>query len=112
MTDNQFCTMFGEAIEATDRDAYVSDWVLSSMWEADPESEIPVDRIEQVGALWDVAHLTVRQIREHTGLTQAAFGERYAVPCRTIQNWEQGTNKCPDYVRLMLAQLTGLYTRP
>ena len=40
----------------------------------------------------------IREIRKRAGLTQAAFGELLGIPRRTIQNWEGGQRKCPDYV--------------
>ena len=42
--------------------------------------------------------MTVKEIRSLTGLSQAKFAERYNIPRRTIENWESGTTKCPDYV--------------
>ena len=32
----------------------------------------------------------VRSIRRHSGLSQAAFAERYGLNLRTLQDWEQG----------------------
>lgn len=112
MTDHQFSAMYAEALSSTDRDAYISHWSPSSIWEDEEGAEIPTERIEQVAAIWDVAHLTVRQMREHTDLTQAAFAQRFCIPKRTVENWEGNKSECPAYVRLMLAQLIGLYARP
>lgn len=112
MTDKQFYTLFGEALKANDRDAFVCDWSLSSAW-GDPEgaANIPEERIKALGDLWDVAHITVREIRAATGLSQIAFAQRFCMPRRTVENWESGANNCPDYLRLLLAQAVGLYTR-
>lgn len=112
MTDKTFNFLFFDALNRADRDAYVSDWALSSAWGDDPEAEIPAARIEALGQLWDAAHLTIRDIRAHTGLSQAAFAIRYCIPRRTVENWESGVRSCPDYLRLLLVQATGLYTRP
>ena len=112
LPDKLFRELFVSAIEITDRDAYVSDWALSSAWGDAPEAEIPAARIEALGHLWDAAHLTIRDIRAHTGLSQATFAVRYCIPRRTIENWESGDRQCPDYLRLLLAQATGIYTRP
>lgn len=112
MTDKLFYTLFGEAIASTDRDAYVSDWSLSSVWGDAPDAEIPADRIDLLTRLWAAAHLTIRDIRQHSGLSQAAFATRYCIPTRTLEDWERGVRSCPDYLRLLLAQASGLYTRP
>lgn len=111
MTDAQFSLLFSSALESADRDTFVSDWALSSVWEDREDDGIPPERIDQIGAIWDVAHMTIRQIRAYTGLTQAAFSARFCIPKRTIGNWETGVNECPAYVRLMLAQLTRAYER-
>lgn len=32
--------------------------------------------------------MTIKELRQMTGLTQAAFAEKYHIPRRTIENWE------------------------
>lgn len=111
-TDKLFFTLFADAITSPDRDAFVSDWSLSSVWGDAPDADIPADRIDTLARLWDAAHLTIRDIRAHTGLSQAAFSIRYCIPVRTLEDWERGVRSSPDYLRLLLAQATGIYTRP
>lgn len=111
MTDFQFNVLWAEALTSADRDAFISDAALSSIWGDAPDAAIPDDRLRQLGQLWDVAHLTVKEIRAATGLSQAAFAQRFCIPRRTVENWESGTNTCPVYVRLLLAQAVGLYER-
>lgn len=111
MTDHQFSAIFNAALNSDDRAAFISDWVISSIW-GDPEGvSIPDARLDELGALWDAAHLTIRDIRARTGLTQAAFAERFLIPKRSVENWEGGQRECPAYLRLMLAQLAGAYSR-
>lgn len=111
MTDFQFNVLWAEALASADRDAFISDAALSSIWGDAPDAAIPDDRLQQLGQLWDAAHLTVKEIRAATGLSQAAFAQRFCIPRRTVENWESGTNTCPVYVRLLLAQAVGLYER-
>lgn len=61
--------------------------------------------------LQDADNLTIKDIRAATGLSQAAFAQRFRIPRRTVENWESGTNACPIYVRLLLAQAVGLYEK-
>lgn len=109
MTDKQFYSIFSDALsnESASREAFVSDWALSSIW--DDGQDIPEDRIAEIGDIWDVAHLTICDIRQHTGLSQAKFAIRFCIPRRSIEDWESGARKCPDYLRLLLAQTVGLY---
>lgn len=39
-----------------------------------------------------------KAIRKASGLTQAAFAEKYGIPKRTIENWEGGQRDAPAYV--------------
>ncbi|MCD8069579.1 MAG: helix-turn-helix domain-containing protein [Lachnospiraceae bacterium] len=42
--------------------------------------------------------MTIREMRTTLGDTQSQFAARYHIPFRTIQNWETGTRKPPDYI--------------
>lgn len=110
MTDKQFYSIFSDALSNEDasRESFVSDWALSSIWEDDTQ-DIPNERITEIGDIWDVAHLTICDIRQYTGLSQAKFATRFCIPRRSIEDWESGARKCPDYLRLLLAQTVGLY---
>nr|DAH27924.1 MAG TPA: antitoxin [Caudoviricetes sp.] len=107
MTDKQFNAAFTAALSTPDRDAFVSDWALSSLF-AGADEAAPV---EELGQVWDVAHLSVSDIRAATGLSQRAFAERHCIPRRTYEAWEAGVNLCAPYFRLLLAQAEGLYKR-
>lgn len=111
MTDKQFSTLFAAAVSDGDREAFISDWATSSLWGDNEAADIPAQRVEELSALWGVAHAAIRDIRQHTGLSQAAFATRYCIPRRSVENWESGDRACPDYLRLLLAQATGLYAR-
>lgn len=111
MTDKQFSTLFAAAVSDGDREAFISDWATSSLWGDSEGADIPAQRVDELSALWGVAHATIRDIRQHTGLSQAAFATRYCIPRRSMEHWESGDRACPDYLRLLLAQATGLYTR-
>lgn len=49
--------------------------------------------------------VTIKEIREKTGLSQAKFGERYGIPTRTIENWETGSRVPPQYVVELLRRV-------
>lgn len=40
----------------------------------------------------------IGQLRGTTGFSRKEFGDYFGIPYRTIENWEKGTNKCPEYV--------------
>lgn len=113
MTGKQFYSIFSDASskEGVSREAFVSDWALSSIWGDAEDAEVPQGRIEEIGEIWDVAHLTIRDIRQRTGLSQVKFATRYCIPRRSVEDWESGLRECPGYLRLLLAQAVGLYKR-
>ena len=41
---------------------------------------------------------TIKSLRTATGMSQQKFGDYFGIPLRTIQNWEYGARKCPDYL--------------
>lgn len=106
-----FTTLWADALTASDRDAYVSDWALSSIWGDDPESEIPAERIEYLGQIWDAAHMDVKSICRAANLTQAALAQRFCIPKRTVEDWARGVRTAPDYIRLMMCELLRLVKR-
>lgn len=48
--------------------------------------------------------MEIKEIRKKTGLSQMKFGEWLGIPWRTIQNWETGVSKCPEYLRRLIEE--------
>ncbi len=49
--------------------------------------------------------ITIKELRENTGLTQKAFAARYGIPVGTLRRWEQGESRPAPYVLGMLSML-------
>ena len=94
MTDKQFYHAFREAQQYSDPDAFASE-------------DLPA-LAEELRHIWRYAHITVREIVQHSGLSQTDFAARFAVPLRALQRWVSGDRDCPPYVRLLLAKQCGL----
>lgn len=107
MTDKQFYHAFREAQQYSDPDAFASDVALSDIFPGITAEDLPA-LAEELRHVWRYAHITVREIVQHTGLSQTDFAQRFVIPLRTIGNWCTGTSACPAYTRLMLARLCGL----
>ena len=107
MTDKQFYHAFREAFSYSDPDAFASDVALSDIFPAVDGDDLPA-LAEELRHVWRYAHITVREIVQHTGLTQANFANRFVIPLRTLESWLGGTSACPPYTRMMLAKLCGL----
>lgn len=48
--------------------------------------------------------MNIREMRAQLGDTQSEFSARYHIPFRTVQNWETGMRKPPEYVADLLEQ--------
>ena len=53
----------------------------------------------------------IKDLRQQMGLSQSQFAERFGIPVRTIQQWEQGKSSPPSYVSDMMVKLAG-YSEP
>lgn len=47
-------------------------------------------------------NMSITEMRERLKVSRAEFSRRYNIPIRTLENWESGKSKCPDYVRQLL----------
>lgn len=46
--------------------------------------------------------MNIREMRTRLGDTQSEFAARYQIPFRTVQNWETGLRKPPEYIMTLL----------
>lgn len=42
--------------------------------------------------------MSIKELREASGMTQKSFSEFFGIPKRTIENWEGGKRECPEYL--------------
>lgn len=47
--------------------------------------------------------MTFKELREKSGMNLTEFSKYFNIPYRTVQNWELGTRKCPDYLLDLMA---------
>ncbi|SEA75390.1 putative transcriptional regulator [Oribacterium sp. KHPX15] len=52
--------------------------------------------------------MTILELRQKTGLSQSQFAKRFHLNVRTVQTWEQGTRKTPDYVIWLITKVIEL----
>ena len=111
MTNKQYRLCVAEAENYTDRDAYLSDLALSSIWGDAADAEIPDERIRDLGEIWDAYHRSVKQIAAEAGISCRAMAEHFCIPSRTVEDWYTERRESPLYVRLMMQELLGLLHR-
>lgn len=52
--------------------------------------------------------MSISDLRSQTGLTQNKFAEKFHLKPHTLQSWEQGWRKCPDYIIWMISRILEL----
>jgi len=62
-------------------------------------------KIELTGTMKEIPINPIRYARMKYGLTQQQMSDLTGIPHRTIQNWEGGQRKCPEYVANMVINL-------
>lgn len=63
---------------------------------------------ERLSSIWDLAHLSMRELVSRTSLSQTTFAKQAGIPLRTVQDWCCEKRACPAYVRFLLAEHYGL----
>ena len=54
----------------------------------------------------NINQMKLIELRESTGMTRREFCEYFGIPYRTMQDWELGNRKMPDYLlRLMIYKI-------
>ena len=100
--------LYAETGAYTDRDAYISDMALSSVWGDAEDEEIPAERLALLGGIWDGTHCTIPELLAPSGPPPPGFAQYFNVPLRTVQHWCLGDRACPPYVATMAAEILAL----
>lgn len=111
MTDKQYMTCVTEAANYADRDAYISDLCLSSLWEDAEGADVPNGRVDALGQIWDACHRSVKDIAKDAGLSQRKLAERFCIPYRTVEDWCAEKRTPPLYACLMMQEILGLLNK-
>ena len=69
---------------------------------------LKVERSNLSGLHGDITDLGVRDFCTVANLSQSQLAVRFCIPKRTLEDWCRGISKCPDYIRLMIAECLGL----
>lgn len=46
--------------------------------------------------------MTIKELRTASGMTQKRFAEYFGIPKRTLEDWESGKRKPPEYTVKLL----------
>lgn len=85
------------------REAFLNSVTLSTSDDADGCVDLDAEK-ERLSRIWELAHLSMREMVACTGLSQTAFAKQVGIPLRTVQDWCGEKRACPAYVRFLLAE--------
>lgn len=55
--------------------------------------------------------MTILELRTKLRLSQSQFAKKFHLNVRTVQTWEQGTRKTPDYITWLINRIIELEER-
>lgn len=87
----------------TSRAAFLNSVTLSIPDDANGCVDLDAEK-ERLSTIWELSHLSMRELVDRTGLSQTAFAKRAGIPLRTVQDWCCEKRACPAYVRFLLAE--------
>lgn len=88
---------------AASLEVFLNNVTLSIPDDADGCVDLDAEKA-RLSTIWDVAHLSMRELVARTGLSQTAFAKQAGIPLRTVQDWCGEKRACPTYVRFLLAE--------
>ena len=88
---------------AASREVFLNNVTLSIPDDAAGCVDLDAEK-ERLSNIWELAHLSMRELVARTGLSQTAFAKQAGVPRRTVQDWCGEKRACPTYVRFLLAE--------
>lgn len=55
--------------------------------------------------------MTIKELREQTGLSQSKFAQKFHLNIKTLQAWEQNIRNCPEWTLWMIQRILELEER-
>ena len=85
---------------AENDELYTMQDIIADFAEQNPDNffKFNEDDFENLVELVTLETFDFSYIREHSGMNMTDFGKYFNIPFRTVQSWERGERKCPDYL--------------
>lgn len=80
----------------------VPEWIFEEITEDEQEA------VKIVTDIYRVTRLSPKELIAEIGMNQSSFSRRFGIPLRTVQGWCLGEREMPDYIKYLIAELTGL----
>ena len=104
MNDKDFQVLWATAFGYEDRETYITEneEALTKTFRTSAK------RKEELGKIWDVAHMSILDLIGKAGYNQSSFARHFCIPLRTVQGWcsdsKSAGRECPPWAKLGFAR--------
>lgn len=102
--DRLFKKIWYTAIENNDEQMYIN-MVLRSDRPLIDHIKLNItyeEIVYMLSNIYKMAHISFKDLLEKSNLKKCEVSNYYCIPIRTVEDWYNGKNKCPEYVKLMI----------
>ena len=106
MTKTLFLKLYHDAQAQPDTEIYIGEFGYPDYF--DEISKDPDEIVKKLTEIHRVAQMSMADVIKTSELGASKFARFFDIPLHTVQNWLYGARPCPDYIKLMTAELLGL----
>lgn len=93
-----FLSLYSEALGYADVDMYVAERGWQEWMDGYPEEKLGSILQE----IYFLANADLKNVREKYGYSRAEFSRLFNIPLRSLENWDAGSRKMPEYVKALI----------
>lgn len=94
-----FVTLYKEALEYDSEEFYIAE----RGWQEWMDQFDDVDKVSYIlKRIFFFASHDLREVREERKLSRAKFSRSYAIPLRSVEDWEYGNAKMSNYDKMLV----------
>lgn len=94
-----FSELYEGAKECENVDEFIERWENEIQLKKTPDDNI----VLLLRFIYEVAHMSIKDIREYLGMPRPQFCEYYEIKQRTLEDWEYGKNPVPQRMIKLLS---------
>jgi hypothetical protein len=98
MTYKLFLSLYSEALDYADVDMFIGERGWQDWMDDYPTEELATLMQE----IYFLTNSDLKTIREKYGYSRAAFSRLFNIPIRSLEDWDAGRRKMPDYVKALI----------
>ncbi|MFQ9630008.1 MAG: helix-turn-helix domain-containing protein [Enterococcus avium] len=98
MTYKLFLSLYSEALSYADTDMFIGERGWQDWMDDYPTEELGT----LMQDIFFLAKSDLKTIREKYGYSRAAFSRSFDIPVRSLEDWDAGRRKMPDYVKVLI----------